>query len=242
MADNGPQLANVIAPFTPNAFYHHSVGPPFLSIPPTSPAGDVLETNLRPTSLSPSFPEKDHYSKPRFNTQSSPLPHAVPSNPMASYFPNSNLYTATTEDNLMVMPTRTTAQAANENWMTPIDVSCLSDSQPMPLDRFHSARNIPTLNNQNIVQPKPTRPLNGVSLNLQAQVTGDMPLPESVKRVKTKKRVSLKNLGKNPFSKGKAVANTLRDGETRDSRQDIALNSDKDESFVFVEILQLGTT
>jgi len=163
---------------------------------------------------------------------------------VASYFPNSNLYTATTEDNLMVIPTRTPAQAPN--WMTPIDVSCLSDSQPMPLDHFHSAKNIPTLNNEDIVQPKPTRPLNGVSLNLQAQVAGDMLLPESVKPVKAKKRIALKNFGlgasKNPFSKAKAVANTLRNRETTDSCQDVALNSDKDESFVFVGILQLGTT
>lgn len=100
-----------------------------------------------------------------------------------------------------------------------------------------------TLNNQNIIQPKPIRPLNGVSLNLQDQVAGDLPLPESVKHVKAKKRVPLKNFGlgarKNPFSKGRTITSG---GETKDGRQDIALNSDGDESFVFVEVLELGTT
>lgn len=116
----------------------------------------------------------------------------------------------------------------------------------MPLDHFHSARNISTLNNLNIIQPKPTRPLNGVSLNLQDQVAGDVPSPESLKQVKAKRRLSWKNFGlgasKNLFSKGKTVANTGRDGETTNDRQDIALNSEGDESFVFVEVLELGTT
>ncbi|KIM47983.1 hypothetical protein M413DRAFT_22554 [Hebeloma cylindrosporum] len=242
MPDSGSQLvleSDKIAPFTANAFYHHSVGTPPLFIPRTSSAKDVLETDLR---TAPFAPKKDHHPKPYFDALSSPPPNvhpSLPSSSMASYFPNSNLYTATTEDNVMVMPTsRTTDQAPNENWKAPIDVSCLSDSHPLPVDRFHNTRNIATLDDQNIiVQPKPTRPLNGVSLNLQAQVAGDIPLSESVKHVKAKRKVPLKNFAsKNPFSKGRTVTNTS------DDCQESTLNSDKDESYVFVEILQLGTT
>ena len=232
--DNGPQPVfkpDIIAPFTANAFYHHSVGPPLYTSRTSS--ADVLGTNLRPTLLAPSVPEKDYYPKPCFDTPSSPPPHTHP-----GYFPNRNLYTATTEDNLMVIPTRTTDQAPNGNRMAPIDVSCLSDSQPIPSDRFHNARNISALNNQHIIQPKPTKPFNGVSLNLQDQFAEDVPIPESVKQVKAKRKFHLKNFGlgasKNPFSKGRTVASTGRDEETTDDCQDIALNSDRDESFVFV--------
>jgi hypothetical protein len=229
--DNGSQLVfgpDITPPFTANALYHHSVGPR-LYIPRTSSA-------MRPTLLTPSVPEKGHYPKRSFDTPRFPPPRAH-----SSYFPNSNLYTATTENNLMVMPTRTTDQTPNGNWMAPIDVSCLSDSQPMPLDHFHSARNISTLNNLNIIQPKPTRPLNGVSLNLQDQVAEDVPSPESLKQVKAKRRLSLKNFGlgtsKNPFSKGKTLASTGRNRETTNGCQDVPTNSNGDESFVFVEVL-----
>jgi hypothetical protein len=72
--------------------------------------------------------------------------------------------------------------------MAPIDVSCLSEFATYAFGSLWIVSTAPGIfqpDNQNIIQPKPTRPLNGVSL-LQDQVAGDVPLPESVKHVKVK--------------------------------------------------------
>jgi len=262
LTDNAPGLTtssgsvfrrtsqDLIAPFTPNAFYHHSISMPPPHIPPTCSnlRKDVqLGTQLRPTKLTPCAPERDHCPRSCFDNPSlSPLYllPPIPSNSVAGCFVNRNLYTATTEDNLMVMPTRMTDQASNKNWNAPIDVSCLSDSQYVPPGYFQSRRNISTLTDQAIIQPKPTKPLKGVSLNLQVLVAGEAPLPETVTRVKTKRRVPLKNFGLVTSRKLflKCKAGTSRDGERTHGSQEIALNSDKDESFVLVDKSQLPAT
>jgi hypothetical protein len=104
----------------------------------------------------------------------------------------------------------------------------------MPPVHFQSRRNISTLTNQAIIQPKPTKPLKGVSLNLQVLVAGEAPLPDTVTNVKTKRRVPVKNFGlatsKKLFLKCKTVVDT---GRTDDSQ---------DESFVFIEKPQLVNT
>jgi len=111
-----------------------------------------------------------------------------------------------TEDNLMVMHSSgsiTSVRSKRSSMQAPIDVSSFQDADyPSSSSSMHRVstkamrRNTvmsPLMTQQPILQPKPIKPLKGVSLNLQVQVADPEEDPESLENVKTSAKDKVKS-------------------------------------------------
>ncbi|KAF8973845.1 hypothetical protein BDZ97DRAFT_1912300 [Flammula alnicola] len=245
------------------AFYHPSVQTSPSPIPPNSSSLELSDGQLRPTALSTPAPQKmkavvmtsNELASSSSSTAALFPPSLLTAATVMSQFSTrstaSKPYTATTEDGLMVMPTHKANNLSRRTSPLPLDMSNLRDTtsiRPLPSTTSHQAsRNISPLTNQAILQPKPIRPIGGVSLNLQVQVAGvKSRSPEQSESrqdlpAKKKKNPLLKNLGlgisKN--AKGKAPIRTVYDQEKMDSSPD-DLASRMDHSFVLIDTSDMG--
>ncbi|KDR85222.1 hypothetical protein GALMADRAFT_233943 [Galerina marginata CBS 339.88] len=145
-------------------------------------------------------------------------------------------YTAITDDNLMIMPqSMSIASSALSASPVALDVASLQDEQPVVASSSQASRHIPQTNTDtDILQPKPIRPLKGISLNLQVQVAAmseTLDKDEGVQSYSKSKRKSqlLKNFG---FGKGKAkMVMDPNDGDVSSQADGHRV----DESFVLVD-------
>jgi len=146
---------------------------------------------------------------------------------------SNDVYSAVTEDGLLVVPSKSSVLGLAAT-ASPLDVSSLKDEQPEASSSSRASAKIsPT--NTGILQPKPIRPMKGVSLNLQVQAAVmAQTRQDSIKAPKSKRKSHLlKNLNLG-ISKGKT--RVLIDPYTEDtSSYGESLASKFDDSFMLVD-------
>ncbi|KAJ3517626.1 hypothetical protein NLJ89_g391 [Agrocybe chaxingu] len=264
--------------YTAQAFYHPSV----VTSPLASPAPKVSSgsnyTQRRPSLFPPATSSVQQHSTsnssttltwnpPRVEAPTPPIP------PTPSHFPDENLYSAVTEDNLMVvhshhsdtspnhfsdakssyaaitednllvMPShlqnRTSTRSKRRSF-APIDVALLQNSEQ---SNTRPLKDISTMVERPILQPKPVKPINTVSLDFQVQVAenpaeSDEP-PETHSKAKRKSNVLKKGIGlgigKNTGQKGTHLRVPRNRGSTDVSRELDGLASRMDSSFVILD-------
>ncbi|PPQ67382.1 hypothetical protein CVT25_005961 [Psilocybe cyanescens] len=215
------------------AFYHPSVSVAVNLSPSPMPISAKDPSNAQIAQLNKASSQRPRITTP-YNNAFSSSTSSLRSNRIA----DKNSYNSTTEDDLLIMPN----YAASHTLFTPLNVSTLQNAQPETSGSSKKPRGLPPLATTTILQPKPIRPMHGISLNLQVQVAGVAEAPTHGETSKSKRKSQLLNFGlggsKGVWKGKERLVEPPEEGSGAPSGIGmLASNNNMDDSFVLVDIL-----